>query len=170
MTGPSRTRRGCSPWAFLGCGCGLLSMIGIAFVFFTLGIIYYLERTDPYWNMEAYRDCQTNLRYLGHAITSYRGDYNNALPTDLAQLKPYIYSPVWLHCPLEDRKLPVKPYKYTPASTGPDTPLITCPNHGQGPVILLHNGLLRLPDDAYKKAWRSTGRKPTKIPIDRGAR
>ncbi|MHB0937610.1 MAG: hypothetical protein ACYDCO_06145 [Armatimonadota bacterium] len=159
MTGPARTRRGCSPWAYLGCGCGMLSMIGILFIFFTLGALTIRERTDPRWNMKAYDRCVMNLRNLGRAIASYRQDHHGALPADLAELQQhYISSPDWLRCPLAERGIDTRQYLYTPASKDAGTPLITCLNHAHGPVVLLHNGLLRLPEDAVRGVFRKNGK------------
>lgn|GEM_PF-1746204 len=152
MTGPSRARRGCSPWAWLGCGCGLVSMIGILLVFLSLGILGLHERADPAWNRQAYFDCQMNLRNLGRAIAKYRRDHNGALPAELADLQQYyISSAAWLHCPLKDRGLTVEEYRYTPAPANPTDPLITCANHAQGTVILQHDGLMRIPDSGLKR-------------------
>jgi len=174
MTGPSRIRHSCSPWALLGCGCGLVSMIGILLVFFSFGIFAIRERTNPYWNMRDDYACQMHLRNLGRAIASYRADHHGALPAGLAELKAhYIASPDWLRCPLGDRGLAVKAYRYTTSPAKPTDPLITCPNHAQGPIILQHNGLLRLHDGGLKRNWRQSGsaaRPPTANAFNRGAR
>jgi len=132
-------------------------MIGILLVFFSLGILGLRERANPAWNRQAYYDCQVNLRNLGRAIDKYRQDNNGALPVELADLQRYyLSSPAWLHCPLKDRRLTVAEYRYTPAPARPTDPLITCTNHAQGPVILQHNGLLRLPESGLKKRLRRT--------------
>jgi len=173
MTDSARTRRGCSPWAYLGCGCGTLSMLGILFIFFALGALTLRERTDPRWNMQAYNGCVSNLRNLGGAIAMYRRDHHDALPADLSELEQnYISTPDWLHCPLAKRGLEVRAYRYTPNAKDPNAPLVTCLNHAQGPIVLLHNGLVRLPEDAVRGVFRKEDKAahPTsKTPIDRGA-
>ena len=146
MTDPSRKRRGCSPLSFLGCGCGLTALIGIAFVFLALSMLTVRERKDPRWNRNDYSECQMHLRNLGSAIESYRLDYKK-LPTELISLdEHYISSTKWLRCPLERNKLGGQ-YRYTPLPAAPTDPLITCTNHAHGPIVLLHNGRLRLPKD-----------------------
>jgi hypothetical protein len=146
-------------------------MVGIILVFFSLGILAIRERTNPYWNMQAYYDCQKNLRNLGRAIDIYREDHDGALPAEPAELEQqYISSPAWLHCPLADRNLTVEDYRYTPAPAKPTDPLITCPNHPQGSVILQHNGLLRLPENTLKRQQEDKARPPADTPIDRGTR
>ena len=148
-TGFSRIRRGCSPWALLGCGCGLLAMIGIVLVFLSLGILTLLGKTDARWNLRAYDQCQQHLLKLNSALEIYKTDYG-ALPPSLDALKEYyVDDPGWLHCPLEEGRAP---YRYTPQPARPTDPLITCDNHGQGPLVLLHNGRLRLPDTKPRKS------------------
>lgn len=159
MTDPARTRRGCSPWAYLGCGCGMLSMVGILFIFFILGALTLRERTDPRWNMPAYSGCVTNLRNLGRAIASYRQDHRGALPADLSELEQnYISTPAWLHCPLAERGLETRAYRYTPNSKNPNAPLVTCLNHAHGPIVLLHNGLVHVPEEAIRGVFRKKGK------------
>jgi len=174
MTGPARTRRGCSPWAFLGCGCGTLSMAGLLFIFFILGALALRERTDPRWNMRAYDGCVNNLRNLGGALASYRRDHQDALPANLSELEQhYISSPDWLRCPLAERGVDTNEYLYTPQAKDPGAPLVTCLNHAHGPVVLLHNGQVRLPEDAVRIVFRAKGgkaRPATETPADRGAR
>ena len=153
MTDAARKRRGCSPLTVVGCGCGFAAMLGIAFIFFTLGVLYVRERQDPRWNAAAYHQCQMNLRNLGRAIDSYRADHRQ-LPDNLAQLREYMATPDWLRCPMQARNHG-EAYRYLPAPAQPLDPLITCTNHPQGPVTLLHNGRLRLSDAALRgDSWK----------------
>lgn len=151
MTGPIRTRRGCSPWAWLGCGCGMLSMTGLLLIFFILGVLTLRERTDPRWNMKAYNGCVNNLRSLEGALAIYRRDHHDALPARLSELEQhYISSTALLRCPLAERGVKTWEYRYTPQAKASDAPLITCRNHAHGPVILLHNGRVRVPEDGIR--------------------
>jgi len=77
-------------------------------------------------------------------LALYQQDHHR-LPARLNDLRGYyLDSPERLHCPLETRGHG-HPYLYTPYLTHPTDPLITCNNHGQGAVVLLHNGKLIVP-------------------------
>ena len=128
----------------MGCGCGLLAMIGIALIFLALSIVDLRGRFDPTRDTAAYASCQRNLIHIGLAIASYRQDYRTP-PDRLQQLSPhYLDDPARLRCPLAAIGLG-RPYRYTPTPARPTDPLVTCVNHGQGPISLLHDGRLRLP-------------------------
>ena len=149
MTETMPAPRGCSPWAILGCGCGLLAIFGITFVFLLLGVSVMRERFDPKWNRAAYEGCQGNVRYLGWALESYRKDYHH-LPARLEDLSPrYIDNLRRLHCPLEAANSAVI-YQYFPTDNSPTDPLIACPNHGQGKIVLLRDGKLLLTEKKLK--------------------
>ncbi|MHB9023233.1 MAG: hypothetical protein ACYC7E_03535 [Armatimonadota bacterium] len=148
-----RSRTGCSLWAYTGCGCGLIAMLGILFLFLLLGLQFARERRDPTMNRKAYSACMKNLIYLGLAIDSYQKD-NRRIPDRLEQLDPrYLDSSERLRCPLD---LPGqrREYEYFPQSTKPTDPLIVCRRHGYGPLILLHNGKLAPPNENYTKFAR----------------
>lgn len=131
-------RRGCSPLALFGCGCGSVAMLGILIVFALLTLQMQKERVDPHWSRRDFALCQQRLSYLQRALASYRKDHHR-LPATLAELSPrYVDSSDRLHCPLEARGVP---FRYTPDGAT----IITCENHGQGPLELLRNGQLRLP-------------------------
>lgn len=144
MTIPLRLRSGCSPWSLMGCGCGLLAGIGIMLVFFSMGILKIHEDRDPTWKRQDYAQCQDNLRYLRAAIASYERDYHH-LPARLDDLSPqYVDNIERLRCPLEKLELGTH-YRYTPNAVLPTDPLITCTNHGHGPIVLRRNGIISLP-------------------------
>jgi hypothetical protein len=111
-------------------------MLGIALVFLSLTIIH--SRRDPRKNVAALRACQLHLRSLGNALASYRHDFHKP-PAKLDDLSRYVLDPASLHCPLEGNG-GVR-YQYTP---GKPT-VITCPNHGWGPLILQADGKVRVP-------------------------
>jgi len=138
-------RAGCSPWALLGCGCGLLAMIGIALVFLTLGANYAAARRTPAVDVRAYGQCQIHLRSLGRAIASYAKDHG-APPAKLDDLYPrYLLDQASLHCPLEVHG-GVR-YRYTPRTNpDPTTAVISCTNHKQGMLALQADGRVRLPE------------------------
>jgi len=141
--------RGCSPWTVLGCGCGLVAIFGITFVFLLLSIALMRSRFDPKWNLRAYEDCQHHVRYLGWALQSYQLDYHH-LPVRLEELSPrYLSDTHWLHCPLDAAHSAVV-YQYFPAGTSPTDPLVTCSHHGQGKIVLLHDFKLLLTEKKLK--------------------
>jgi hypothetical protein len=124
----------------------MLSMIGILLLFLLLFFQMTLERRDPTMNRKAYTVCRDNLLYLGLAIESYRKDYQH-IPDNLDQLAPrYLDTQERLHCPLD---LPgqSREYQYFPKAQHPTDPLIVCKRHGYGPLILLRNGKLVLPNE-----------------------
>ncbi len=146
---PSKQRRSCAPMTLLGCGCGLLGMIGIVLVFLMLGYLYVKERMDPRWNRRDFAACQQQLLYLGKALASYERD-NHHLPQRLEELSPhYLYSPDFLYCPLERNKIG-EPYRYYPTAQKPTDVVITCDNHGQETISLLRNGHLRLKKKPFR--------------------
>jgi hypothetical protein len=158
---PLPSRPGCSPWALLGCGCGLVAGIGILLVFLLVGVIHIRERTQPHWDRAAYLTCQGNLRYVARALNSYARDHANQLPPTLDALLPhYIDAPTRLHCPLEARRH-AAPYHYTPQVTRPTAPLITCRNHGQNIIIVQRNRQLRL--QRPPRSSRTGAIKPTPL-------
>ena len=104
MAQAKQTRAGCSATGLLGCGCGLLGMIGIIVIFLMLGFFYAKERMDQAWNRHDFNVCQQHLKYLGKALASFERD-NHHLPRYLAELQPhYLDSPDMLRCPLEGKK------------------------------------------------------------------
>ena len=145
MTVPFRMRRGCSPLSLMGCGCGLLAAIGIVLVFFILGMQYVYAHRDPIaWNRESYAQCQQNMAYLRQALLSYQKDHHQ-FPKRLDDLRgSYLDSDTRLRCPLEMQEHGIR-YQYTPEGANPTDPLITCSNHGQGTLVLQHDGRIRLP-------------------------
>ncbi|HEY3376525.1 MAG TPA: hypothetical protein VGL77_03435 [Armatimonadota bacterium] len=150
MTAPTRRRRGCSPFTLLGCGCGLLAGLGLVCIFIIMTIQLVKERYDVTWKRQYFAECQDNLRYLKSAINNYQQDHHH-LPAHLGDLSAsYLDRSSRLHCPLELLGHG-KPYIYTPNGVGPTAPLITCPNHGQGPLILQHNGLIHLPSPILRR-------------------
>ena len=139
-----KPQRGCAPLALLGCGCGLLAGIGIVFVFGLMLVQYMHERRDPTWSRQDLAACEQNLAYLKHALALYQQDHQQ-LPAHLEDLRGhYLDSPARLHCPLELTGHG-KPYLYTPQAKNPTDPIITCDNHGQGPLLLLKNGVIIVP-------------------------
>ena len=140
MTDATPSPRGCSPWALLGCGCGLLAICGIALVFLLLGISDLRGRKDPAWNPAAYETCQHRLLLLGSALDSYRQDYHHR-PARLEELAPrYVESRQGLRCPLGGPET----YRYFPNAAAPTDILVECDEHGQGRILLLCNGKLLL--------------------------
>ncbi|MHB9133807.1 MAG: hypothetical protein ACYDBB_22305 [Armatimonadota bacterium] len=142
MTTPTRTRFGCSPWAYMGCGCGLLAMLGILLVFGLLGYEFQQEKRHAHWNRAYYGTCQKHLSEIGRAITNYQRDYHQ-LPPKLANLVPTYLDAEKLHCPL-DTQAGVS-YEYSPNVTQPQELLVRCHRHGQGELALQRNGMLRVP-------------------------
>lgn len=142
MSTPAPKRVGCSPWTIMGCGCGLVAIVGIALVFLVLGFLYLRERRDASWSKADYALCQQHLVYLGRAIASYERDHHR-LPPTFADLQPQ-YLPTGITCPLEHKGTS---YTYHADARTPDSAMVTCPNHGQGPLILQRNGQIR---------WKST--------------
>lgn len=117
-------------------------MLGILLVFGLLLARIEKEKHDPRWDQHAYAACLANLRALRGAITAYERDQGH-LPKTLADLFPtYIDHP--LQCPLTAQGRG-KPYHYTPEAKKPTDPLVTCMNHGQGPLILQRDGQLKAP-------------------------
>jgi hypothetical protein len=151
MAIPAHSKLGCSPWALMGCGCGLLSGVGILLVFFVLGVQMVHARHDTTWSRPALVQCQDNLRVLRDALASYQRDYHH-LPARLEDLNPsYLDSPARLRCPLETLGHGT-PYQYNPQAKKPTDALITCTNHGQGTIALQVNGFIRLPNIFPKKS------------------
>ena len=143
MTTAAGRRRGCSPWAMVGCGCGLLAMIGIGIIFLLLGVQFAQGRRSPSWSREDYARCAENLQVLGGAIASYEEDTHH-LPRRLVDLEArYLDTPDRLQCPLQRRGIG-RPYQFYPEAALPTDPLIRCDNHRQGPLILLRNGKVKL--------------------------
>ncbi len=160
MTTP-RSRKGCSLWSLLGCGCGAAAMVGILLVFLVLGILALQERRDASWDRASYEQCQRNLLYLRSALNSYRRDHGE-LPARLEQLLPrYLDTAQRLHCPLEGKGQAHR-YRYTPGESSATAPLITCDKHGQGTVALLHDMKLRV--NIHPATRRPTARPPGKAP------
>jgi hypothetical protein len=143
MTTSTRRAGGCSPWAISGCGCGFLAITGILLVFVLLLLRLEREQRDPTWDHRAYGACLNHLRTQHIAIERYRDDQGRP-PKRLDDLAPTYLDRAMLRCPLEAKGLG-KPYVYTPAAKNVDDPLVTCPNHGQGPLILQRDGVLRVP-------------------------
>ncbi len=125
----------------MGCGCGLLGILGIALVFLSLSIAYTRGWRNPAWDVRAYGTCQIHLRSLKYALESYRRDFGKP-PARLEDLSRYVLDPATLHCPFEARG--GKPYVYHPGAVGTQ-PLITCDNHGQGELALQGDGKVHLP-------------------------
>jgi len=119
-------------------------MIGIALVFILLVLQMNQERRDPTWSRDAFVGCQHNLGYLRSALESYQRDHHH-LPARLEELQAhYLDSPARLVCPL-CAPGSATTYQYTPNAKEPTSPLITCRNHGQGPLFLQYNGQINLP-------------------------
>lgn len=149
MASSTQTRRGCQPWTLLGCGCGLLGMLGILLVFFALGIYYAHERHDPTWNRRDFNACQEHLKYLSKAIAIFERD-NHRLPKSLNELQPrYLISIEMIHCPLEKTRKAAS-YQYNPAAKNRTDALVTCDNHGQATLALQRGGLLRLRSKLFR--------------------
>lgn len=144
MPTPTEPRLSCSPLAVLGCGCGLAAMVGIALIFLLLGLNIARARRDPVrYAPQPFTACQAHLRLIASAVDSYQHDYHR-LPTRLRDLQEhYLPSPDVLRCPLEASS--GQAYVYTPDGTEMSSPLVTCVNHGQGKLVLLRNGQIRLP-------------------------
>lgn len=147
---PVKVRRGCAPIALLGCGCGLLSGIGIILVFFLMSVQLVHELREPGWSRDDFAQCQQNLEYLRQALDNYRTDYHR-YPARLEELSPhYLDVTTRMRCPLEIKGRGVR-YVYQPDAARPTDPLVTCVNHGQGPIVLQVNGRLRLPTALRRK-------------------
>ncbi len=145
-----QTRQGCAPLTVVGCGCGLLGMIGIVLVFLMLSFFYVQERRNPAWNRRDFQECEKHLHYLGKALANYKQD-NHHFPQRLEELQPhYLYSPDLVRCPLEGTHLGAQ-YHYNPDARKPLDAVITCDNHGQATIILLRNGQLRLHSKLFKR-------------------
>jgi len=126
----------------MGCGCGMLGVIGILLVFLMMGIFYAHAKHNPSWNQHDFALCQEHMKYLREALASYKRDTGH-LPVQLKELQPrYIYSPEVLHCPLE-RTAGGAPYRYNPNAKNPMEALIICDNHGQATIMLQVNERLR---------------------------
>ena len=141
---PRRMQRGCSPWAIMGCGCGFIGTLGILLVFVILALQTVKANHDSTWNRASYAQCQENLVSIGHAIHRYEKDFHH-LPATLRDLSPqYVDNPNSMRCPLEMQEKG-RSYQYQPLVKSASDVLVSCDNHGQGRVCLLHDGHMQLP-------------------------
>ena len=125
-------------------------MLGIILIFLLLSFEHVWERRAPNRDRQAYVQCQDNLVHLRIAIESFKKDHHR-LPNSLDELKQdprYYENVLWFTCPLTTPG--ERAYQYQADPNSPENPLVTCARHGQGLLVLQHNGLLRLPKESQR--------------------
>ena len=147
------SQRGCSPYTLMGCGCGLLGIIGVVLVFLLLMTLSMREKRDPTWSREDYAVCQRHLAATKMALQSYQQDHGK-LPQRLEELRGhYLEHPSTIRCPLAIKELGEE-YHYNPNAAHPTSALVVCSNHGQGRMVLQKNGLIKLPNYLWTRMGR----------------